>query len=778
MASSVPASPTRTTRSSDRAPLRLALIAALALAAPLFSAPLRAQDQPANPELKDLIPDSALGDPEAWARLGNDPAVIVPMPELDPASPLAELPGMPVPWPETETTATSDGTPPELASLPVDPDTEQALAAARAAAPLGPELAAGKGEEIAVADHLTLVFPQNLATFPEREAFLDRFRALSALRKFDSGKDTIAQVAARARADKDLIERLLRIYGYYDSAVTQVVGNSDLAPPDAGGEKVEGDVAVRFEIAPGARYRFGAVDLGHLNHTGADYPALRDTVKIKPGDFLDNDRIVAGRDALDVGLGETGYAFARVGVPDFLVDHKREEGDLTIAVEPGGKYRVGPVISQNPRFLSSKHLADIARFRSGDLYQRSLREDLKRAILATGLVSSVTVTLRDLKAGTATSGGAAAPGSGTPPPTASGATAENAATRGTAPATGDVALDVELVPGPLRTVAGLVGYESGDGFRVEASWEHRNFFPPEGMLRVRGIAGTKEQLLGTTVRWNNFHGRDQVLTLDLYANTVARDAYNARTLAFTATFEKLTTLLFQKPWVWSAGLEVLASGERESSAPGQFVPRNTYFIAAIPLRGAFDFSDSLLDPTKGWRAALRLSPEISRQQGAGTVQYVRTQFDLSGYKPVGGKVVLAARARVGSIPGAPLADIAPSRRFYAGGGGSVRGYGYQAIGPRNSIGDPSGGRSLVELALEARIDTGLLGGALQVVPFLDAGTVSESITPTLAGMRYGAGLGLRYKTGFGPLRLDIGTPLSRRPGDGRVTVSVALGQAF
>lgn len=724
-----------------------------------------AQNAP-EPELKDLIPDEAVANPEGWAGQGDVPPPGTPTGGLDPASPLAELPGM-VPWPDTAATT------PELASLPAEPDADQALADAGAAAPLGPELAAGKGEDVTVADHLTLVFPQNLATFPERAAFLERFRALSALRRFDSGKDTIAQVAARARADKDLIEQLLRIYGYYDSSVTQVVGNEGLAVPGA----AEGDVAVRFEIAPGTRFRFGKIDLGNLALAGADYPALRDTVKIQPGDYLDNDKIVAGRDALDVGLGETGYAFAKVGAPDLLVDHKRDEGDLTIPADPGGKYRFGPVISQNPRFLSSRHLADIARFKSGDLYQRSLQEDLKRAILATGLVSSVTVTPRDVNAGAAPAG-AAAPGSGTPPATATGTTAANAAAPGTAPATGEVALDIGLIPGPLRTVAGLVGYESGDGFRVEASWEHRNFFPPEGMLRVRGIAGTKEQLLGTTVRWNNFHGRDQVLTFDIYANTVARDAYNARTLAFTTTFEKLTTLLFQKPWVWSAGLEVLASGERESSAPGQFVPRNTYFIAALPLRTAFDFSDNLLDPTKGWRAAARLSPEISRQQGGKTVQYARIQFDLSGYKQVAGRAVLAARARVGSIPGAPLADIAPSRRFYAGGGGSVRGYGYQAIGPRNSAGDPSGGRSLVELAVEARIDTGLMGGALQLVPFVDAGTVSESISPTLSGIRIGAGLGLRYKTGFGPLRLDIGTPLNRRPGDGRVTVSVALGQAF
>lgn len=712
----------------------LAAALGLVLASPAFA------QAAAEPGLKDLIPDSAVANPEAWAGQGSADAAappVAPAAEPDPSSPLAELPGITVPWPDGAAAQ------PALASLPAEPDTAEALAQAQAIAPASPEFAAGKGEEVRVSDHLALVFPADLATFPERDEFLGRFKALSALERLDSDKDTIAQVAARARADRELLAQLLRIYGYYGAVVSQTVGNGDLASAQP-----ETDVAVRFDVLPGARFRFGAIDLGNLAAAGPDTTMLRESLGIRSGDPLDNDRIVDGRNALDVKLGETGYAFAKVGNPDLLVDHKREEGDLTIPTEPGGKYRFGRVISQNPRFLSSRHLEDIARFEPGDLYQRSQQEDLKRAILATGLVSAVTVTPRATVA-------PPAPGQ-----------------------TGEVAMDVALTPGPLRTIAGLVGYESGDGFRLEASWEHRNFFPPEGMLRVRGIAGTKEQLLGTTVRWNNFHGRDQVLTLDLYGNTIDRDAYNARTVAFSATFEKLTTLFFQKPWTWSVGLEVLATGERESSVEGQFVPRQTYFIAALPLRGAFDFSDNLLDPTRGWRAALSTSPEISKQKGGPTVKYARVQFDLSGYLPVSKGIVLAGRTRVGSIPGTALDNIAPSRRFYAGGGGSVRGYGYQAIGPRDTAGDPSGGRSLVEFSAEARIDTGLFGGALQVVPFLDAGTVSESITPTLAGMRYGAGLGLRYKTGFGPLRLDLGTPLNPRSGDSRVTVSVALGQAF
>ncbi|MES2494201.1 MAG: BamA/TamA family outer membrane protein [Pseudomonadota bacterium] len=725
---------------------RTALAAAL-VAGSLMLAP-RGAAQEAEPVLKDLIPDGAVADPEGWAggmpgtgitpgtgSAGADPAG-APGTGIDPAAPLAEFPGFVLPWPDTLPE------PPALASLPPDPELSAALAE-YAEQPTD----AVQGEEIAVAPHLTLVFPANLATFPEREKFLDSFGSLSTIKKLDTDNDSIAQIAARARVDRDLITRLLRIYGYYDATVAQTVGNPNVRDSELV-DTPDKQIAVRFDVVPGNRYRFGAIDFGQLAQTGPDYGPLRTGFGINTGEPIDNHRIVAARDKLDTDLGENGYAFADVGTPDLLVDHKREEGDLTVPVAPGGKFAFGRVISQNPRFLSSRHLERIARFEPGDLYKRTEQEDLKRAILATGLVSSVTVTPRAVV-----------------PPPAPGQT-------------GEVAMDVALVPGPLRTVAGLVGYESGDGARIEASWEHRNLIPPEGMLRVRGIAGTREQLLGTTLRWNNFRGRDQVLTLDLYANTVSRTAYNARTVAATATFEKLTTLLFQKPWVWSVGLEVVATGERESAVTGQFVPRDTYFVAALPLRAAFDSSDNLLDPTRGWRAALRLSPELSKRQGGRTVNYARVQFDASVYKSVTDKVILAARTRLGTIPGTDLGNIAPSRRFYAGGGGSVRGYGYQEIGPRDEVGDPSGGRSLVEFSLEARVSTGLMGGALQLVPFIDAGAVSERVRPDFRDIRYGAGLGIRYKTGFGPIRLDVGTPLNRRPGDSRVTVSVALGQAF
>src|SRR3546814_9719979 len=152
----------------------------------------------------------------------------------------------------------------------------------------------------------------------------------------------------------------------------------------------------------------------------------------------------------------------------------------------------------------------------------------------------------------------------------------------------------------------------------------------------------------------------------------------------------------------------------------------------------------------------------------------RTLVEASAYYPVSDSLTIAGRVRAGSILGVDRDDLAPSRRYYGGGGGSVRGYGYQRLGPFDPNGDPVGGRSINEFALEARYRFGNFG----IVPFVDAGNAYESTFPKGSDLRFGAGIGARYYTNFGPLRIDVATPLNPRPGDGRVALYISIGQAF
>ena len=225
-------------------------------------------------------------------------------------------------------------------------------------------------------------------------------------------------------------------------------------------------------------------------------------------------------------------------------------------------------------------------------------------------------------------------------------------------------------------------------------------------------------------------------------------------------------------WTWSYGAELTASKEDDTVKATGAPRRRQYLTGALPSSLSYDGSDDLLNPTRGYRLAARVSPELSLQGSA--FGYVKAQVDGSTYVPLGGRTVIAGRARFGSIIGASADRIAPTRRFYAGGGGSVRGYGYQKIGPLDVNGDPAGGRSLAEFSIEARVRFGDFG----VVPFLDAGNLYTAKLPSFQHLRYGAGLGVRYYTSFGPIRVDVGTPINRRSGDSRIAVYVSLGQAF
>jgi len=706
---------------------------------------------PVPDSLDDLIPESALADPEGWAAQGvaDTTPVEVPATTLDADPGLAGLPALPDSAAEGEG-ANADFALEDIAPLPPDPELEALATIEAPVLATLPELA-----ETRINRTLVLALPAAPEAFPEKDDFVERFKVLSNLQALDDGVDAAPQVAARARADEELLGDILRTYGYYGGEVVRQlsggrregVASANLAEADA--EAAAREPSVRFDILPGARYSFGRIDLGALpSLREPDASTLIGVFGIQPGDPLYADRIVEQELNLRVALGETGYPFARIDEPELLIDHAREQGDLTLDVQPGGKYVFGPVVSGNPRFLSNRHLGRIARFEPGDVFQQSLETDLRRAMLATGLVSSVTVTPRETRA-----------------------------PQGDQP--GEVALDVDFEKAPLRTVSGAIGYGTEDGFKVEGRWEHRNLFPPEGALRLRGILGTREALASVGVRRNNFLGRDQILSADLYASDIITLAVDSRGFGLRTSFERVSNFLFQKPLSWQVGGELLYTDERNRtvrSSPGGPLPRRSFLIGGLFGSVTLDGSDDLLDPTKGYRVTIFAAPEVSRSQGMESF-YLRAQADASTYKSFG-EVTFAGRVRAATIQGADVADIAPSRRLYAGGGASVRGYGFQGVGPRDAEGNPAGGASLVEFALEARVPTPLFGGAVEVVPFIDAGSVSRGSTPTLGDIRYGAGIGLRYKTSFGPIRVDVAAPLNPTRFDSPVVVYVSLGQAF
>jgi len=558
----------------------------------------------------------------------------------------------------------------------------------------------------------------------------DDFRDASALFDGKGKADTAAMVQARAHEDETLAVRLLHSEGYYDATA--------LASLDQAGD---GTLKAVVSVTPGKRYRLAQI----VVHAGPTVPPdlVRDSLPLKRDDFIVATLIEGAEANVGVRLPEQGYPFVQVGQRDILLDPATVTGDYTLPVETGprGSFR-GITTSGEKQAFGADHMKVISRFKQGELYDSRKVDDLRRALVATGLFSSIAVDpVRTNEAGP--------------------------------DGTEYVDLNVVQEAGPPRTLAGELGYGTGQGFRAEGTWTHRNLFPPEGALIAGIIAGTQEQGVSGTFRRSNAGKRDKTFQTGITINHQNYDAYEAYTAGLNIGWSRQSTPIFQKRWTYGYGAEVLLTNEQVVIDPATAdKTRRTYFIGGLPLQIGYDRSNDLLNPTKGFRANLRAEPEGSLQGSFSP--YLRATFDLTGYYPVSDSLVIAARTRLGTISGVDRDDVAPSRRVYAGGGGSVRGYGYQELGPKDANADPIGGRSVNEFAVEGRYRFGNYG----VVAFVDAGQVYESAMPQFSNIRYGAGIGGRFYTNFGPFRADIAMPINRQPGESKFALYIGIGQAF
>ena len=567
----------------------------------------------------------------------------------------------------------------------------------------------------------------------EAQAWRDvraRFNDLSALGDGGGRADSRAEVAQRARVDRQLLLDILNGQGFFDAAVRV---SSEASATEGG------PTTVVLAVEPGPRYYLGQISFAAPAVEPADL--ISKNFVPKKGDPIVADVILAAEANISVTLPQNGYPFAIVGQRDILLDGDLGVGDYTLPVDTGVRSYFGQLRTEGTPAFDAEHVAILRRFQTGDLYDSRKVDDLRAALIATGLLSTVSVE--------------AVPGDGVAPD-----------------GTPYADLLVRQEAAPPRTLAASAGYGTGQGFRAEGSWTHRNLFPPEGSLTVAGVLGTQEQAASVAFARANAGRRDRNFEISLSALHSNYDAFEAYTGRIGATMAFVSTPIWQKKFTWSIGAEILATSEDSFELSRGVRDRRIYYVAALPTQVGFDRSNDLLDPVRGYRLNLRVSPEASL--GSGTQIYARAILDGSYYYPVSDVIVVAARARVGTISGISRDNLAPSRRFYGGGGGSVRGFGYQQLGPKDFNNDPIGGRSLNEFALEGRYRFGNFG----VAGFVDAGQAYESSIPKFDDLRVGVGVGGRFYTNFGPVRLDLATPLNRRQGEAKVSVYVSIGQAF
>lgn len=575
------------------------------------------------------------------------------------------------------------------------------------------------------------------------------FESLSALENNDDEVANVAMLSARVEEDSLLLRRLLRSEGWYDPTVTTRIERSEA---DNGQP-----LTAIIDTAPGERFVFSDIIIEAEPTTPPDL--IRDNLALQVGEPIIATRVQGAEAQVAIALPQQGYPFVTIGQRDILLDKQTADGIYTLPVETGPRSRFDGFTTTGDLAFDAEHVGVLARFERGELYDSRKVDDLRDALVATGLFNTVTVE-----------------------PERTGIEAQDD--------TQFVNIAVTQNAGPPRSLGASAGFGTGQGFLVEGSWTHRNLFPPEGALIASAVLGTQEQGAGVTFRRSNAGRRDRTVELGLTASHSDYDAFEAFTGRLGGLISYSSTPIWQKRFTYAYGAEIIASIEEDYDFDlGERVDR-TYFIGALTGQVGFDTTESLLDPTSGFRLRALVQPEGSLQDGFSP--YARVVLDGSAYFPVTDSIILAGRLKARTVQGVDRADIAPSRRFYAGGGGSVRGFGYQQLGPKvlepNPDFDPEdpdetadefelnpiGGLSVIEGAAEVRYRFGNFG----VVGFVDAGQVYESSTPGFSDIRYGAGIGGRYYTNFGPLRVDIATPLGRREGESAFSIYISIGQAF
>ena len=544
----------------------------------------------------------------------------------------------------------------------------------------------------------------------------------------------------RTEADMDRIRDVLSSFGYYDGMVTVTIGGRDIADPALPGvidaAPVGRPVTVMVLLNPGRRYHFGRTEI-----MGAIPPAagaaIQRALNVTPGQDARAGDVVAAQGRMLTAIREAGYPMAKVDLPPAVLHRDTALLDVSFQFDSGPYATLGPIEVSGLRDVSEAFMRLRLLLRPGEPFRPSAIEAAQKDLLSLDVFSSVRILPGDHLAG-----------------------------NGTLP------MNVIVMERPLHAVEAGAAYSTDLGINLNAAWTHRNLFGGaerlmfSGSIQIGGNATTKPGYqVGADFLKPDFLHRDQTLDVGLTALKQSLQAYDQIALIARAGVERKLS-----PH-WSVRAGVLA----EEEAITQNGTSRRYHFVGIPLTAKYDSTGSLLDPVSGYRAALSLTPVKSFGNGGGF--YFLTQASGSAYFDfdTNGRSVLALRGLVGQASGAGVFGIPPDQRFYAGGNSTVRGYRFQSVGPAFSDRRPTGGTAVSAASIEIRQRIREHYG---ITAFVDAGQVSDNGAPFTRNWRAGAGVGVRYYTSIGPIRLDVAVPLNKQPGGDRFELYIGLGQAF
>ncbi|MBL8552990.1 MAG: outer membrane protein assembly factor [Phenylobacterium sp.] len=521
---------------------------------------------------------------------------------------------------------------------------------------------------------------------------------------------------------------VLRAEGYYANVVEPDVTEGE--PPHPVVKVTPGP---RFSVAnaaiawqgtpPGERVQTAARAAMGLDHIGA------------PGRAVD---IIAAEGRLLAVVQKRGYADAVAEPREVIVDH----ADRT--VRPTFRIAAGPLVRLDGLDLSSAGrtnpawLRKLAPWAAGDAYDPDDVGELERRLLDTGVYDSVTVAL---------------------------APAEKTTAEGLRPVV------VSLAERKPRTIEAGASYSTSEGPGVNARWTHYNRLRRADTLSLFGQVSDRDTRAEVEVSLPHWRRPQQTLKTGASIYRVETDAYDEDGVGVSAD----VTRRYRRTSYVTLGASLDATMSTEITAGTLSSVGRDLVTAAVLGDVLLDRSNDPLNPTAGWRLSARLEPTLI--VGDTNLPYLRAVTQGTYYLALDKQAatVVAGRLRFGRIVNGSVDQIPASQRFYAGGGGSVRGFPYQGVGERLADNTPRGGVFLFESSLEVRRELTQRWG---VALFVDAGTVGSSNAVDFADTAVGAGVGVRYNLGFAPIRIDVATPVARRRGEAPFQVYLSIGQSF
>jgi translocation and assembly module TamA len=548
-------------------------------------------------------------------------------------------------------------------------------------------------------------------------------------------------LVGRARDDKERFLTVLRGLGFYKGSVDVKIGHRPLEDPDLP------DYLATLPAAPPVPVDV-SIQRGPLFHLGT--VAIEGTVPKEARAKLDLSsgapavaaKVLAARERLLAALQDEGYALAKVSEPIAILEERANALDVTFKVDTGPRVDIGPISFRGLKRVNASFLRKHLLLHSGERYDPKAIEKARQDLASLGVFSSVI----------------AVPGK-------------------KLDAQGRLPLELVFVERKRHRVSFNAAYTTDLGASFSTTWENRNLLGNAEKLRLSagfsagGTAQTNPGYWGSAQFIKpDFLRRDQTLQMDISPLKESISAYDRTAVTAGLSINRKLS----NHWTGSIGF----AAERESVTQQGSTER--YNLVGLPVFAKYDSTKNLFNPTGGVRASLSATP--METLGAQSVSFLVLQASASTYLDASGlfgaspgRTVIALRGLVGDIEGANQLQIPADKRFYAGGTATVRGYKYQSVGPAFPDNTPEGGTAVVAGTLELRQR---IAGNYGAVAFVDAGQVAANDWSFSHPWGIGVGIGGRYYTSIGPIRLDVAFPVNKLPDSGSFQIYLGIGQAF